>query len=61
MCGMTMAEALRQKVWAVFAYFYNGPNYSINDYDTSLQNFYNEAPAGDKRVPCAQEVSKGGA
>ncbi|HZX80779.1 MAG TPA: N-acetylmuramidase domain-containing protein, partial [Lysobacter sp.] len=59
--GMTMLEALRKKVWAVFARFYNGPNYAINNYDTSLQVFYNEAPAGDKRVPSAQDVFKGGA
>ncbi|HEY4529169.1 MAG TPA: N-acetylmuramidase family protein [Luteimonas sp.] len=59
--GMTMLEGLRKKVWAVFARFYNGPKYAINNYDTSLQVFYNEAPAGDKRVPGAQDVSKGGA
>lgn len=51
MKGLTMAEALRRKAWAAFAYLYNGPNYAINNYDASLKQLYDKAPAGEKFVP----------
>lgn len=49
--GMTMADALRRKAWAVFGYLYNGPDYRINQYDISLKHHYDDAPAVEKRVP----------
>lgn len=33
-------QALRNKDWAKVAYYYNGPNYAINKYDTKLEAAY---------------------
>lgn len=49
--GMRMAEALQLREFGVFACLFNGPNYRINKYDTSLKDFYDKAPAGEKHVP----------
>lgn len=36
----SMADALRNKKWANFAYYYNGPSYKTNDYDNKLYSAY---------------------
>jgi hypothetical protein len=33
-------KAMIEKDWRTFAYFYNGPNYKLNDYDTKLSKAY---------------------
>ena len=35
-------NALINKDWATFAYYYNGAGYKENDYDTKLRNAYNQ-------------------
>lgn len=37
-----LQTALRSKVWATFARFYNGSNYAQNQYDTKLANNYTQ-------------------
>lgn len=59
--GMSMLTALRTKTWQVFAYLYNGPKYRVNNYDAGLKRHYDEAPAGEKRIPGAMHDLKGGA
>jgi hypothetical protein len=38
-------KALKNKDFAGFAYIYNGEKYKTNNYDTRMQNKYNEAKA----------------
>lgn len=37
-----LAQYLRSKNWAAFAYRYNGPGYKVNNYDTKLETYYNK-------------------
>jgi hypothetical protein len=37
-----LAQYLKTKNWAAFAYRYNGPGYKANSYDTKLQTYYNK-------------------
>jgi hypothetical protein len=37
-----LEKYLRDKNWAAFAYYYNGPAYARNNYDTKLQQYYNK-------------------
>jgi hypothetical protein len=37
-----LAQYLRSKNWAAFAYRYNGPGYKANNYDTKLETYYNK-------------------
>jgi hypothetical protein len=37
-----LEKYLKDKNWAAFAYYYNGPGYARNNYDTKLQQYYNK-------------------
>ena len=37
-----LAQYLRSKNWAAFAYRYNGPGYRANNYDTKHETYYNK-------------------
>lgn len=41
-----LSTALKNKDWKTFAYYYNGPKYAMNKYDTRLQKEYEEALGG---------------
>ena len=38
--NITLYNALRNKNWKLVAYYYNGPNYAINNYDKKLAAAY---------------------
>lgn len=41
-----LLTALKAHAWQTVAFFYNGPNYAINQYDTKLAQFYAKYSAG---------------
>lgn len=38
--NVSLYNALRNKDWAKVAYYYNGPNYEVNNYDNKLEAAY---------------------
>lgn len=38
-----LSKALKDKDWATFAYYYNGPKYKVNNYDVRLAQEYAKA------------------